>query len=630
MRYFTSYTTVMTTLLLAATTTLAAAPSVDQALKLKPVQDDIEYAIPSDAEAKKCTIKAEKIDGQTGWVIRDETGQILRRFVDSNADNVVDQWCYYQDGLEVYRDIDSNHNGKADQSRWINTAGTRWGFDKTEDGRIDSWKVISPEEVTSEVVAAMASRDTTRFTRLLLKKEELAQLGLGEQMAKDLGETIKTAGNDFKEATRTQKTVTGKTQWASFGAVRPGLVPKGTKGSTKDIIVYENVVAMVDTDGKHGEVLIGTLIRVGDAWRVVDAPKSIDPNRQEMVDTGKFFTPASYSRPDVAGHSPEGPGGETQKLLRELEALDKKNPGATYDAGRVKLLERLATTADGQDRGQWIRQLADMLAAAAQTGEHAKGVDDLKALYLKLAKDKTAGNLTGYVKFRYLQSDYNLSFQKPNPDFAKIQTAWVASLETYVKDFSNGSLTPEAMLQLGMAQEFAGQEKEAKEWYGRLAKKFPKSEMAPKAAGAKRRLDSVGKVLTLKGRNHITGKQFDLERYRGKVVLFHYWATWCEPCKSDMSQIKELLAKYGGKGFMPVGISVDSDAQELTKYLKGARLPKNWPHLFEPGGIDNSRLANELGILSLPTMILIDKKGRVANRNIHVTELDIEVRKLLR
>ena len=48
------------------------------------------------------------------------------------------------DGIEVYRDVDSNFNGKADEYRWLGTAGSRWGIDDNEDGRIDSWKTISP------------------------------------------------------------------------------------------------------------------------------------------------------------------------------------------------------------------------------------------------------------------------------------------------------------------------------------------------------------------------------------------------------------------------------------------------------------------------------------------------------
>src|SRR4051794_20687737 len=119
-----------------AGTASAAAPSVEQALSLAPVQKDVEYARPDKAEAAKCTIKSEKIDGKVGWVVRSSGGDILRRFVDTNADNTVDQWSYYAEGIEVYRDIDSDYNGKADQYRWMNTGGTRWGIDKDEDGKV--------------------------------------------------------------------------------------------------------------------------------------------------------------------------------------------------------------------------------------------------------------------------------------------------------------------------------------------------------------------------------------------------------------------------------------------------------------------------------------------------------------
>src|SRR4029077_15231331 len=102
-------------------------------------------------EASKATIKVETINGQTGWVVRDANGQVLRRFVDTNSDNVVDQWSYYAAGQEVYRDIDHNFNGKADQYRWLNTAGSRWGIDKDDDEKTDSWQQISPAKETTNV-----------------------------------------------------------------------------------------------------------------------------------------------------------------------------------------------------------------------------------------------------------------------------------------------------------------------------------------------------------------------------------------------------------------------------------------------------------------------------------------------
>jgi hypothetical protein len=160
---------------------LAQAPTAAQALRLSPVQKDVTYDVPTEQDAAKCTIKAEKVGGQTGWAVRDPNGQMLREFVDTNKDNVVDRWSYYKDGIEIYRDVDDNFNGKADNHRWLNTGGTRWGLDRNEDGRIDSWKMISPEEVSAELVMALRDRDDQRFSRLLLTDSELTSLGLGTE-----------------------------------------------------------------------------------------------------------------------------------------------------------------------------------------------------------------------------------------------------------------------------------------------------------------------------------------------------------------------------------------------------------------------------------------------------------------
>jgi thiol-disulfide isomerase/thioredoxin len=110
-------------------------------------------------------------------------------------------------------------------------------------------------------------------------------------------------------------------------------------------------------------------------------------------------------------------------------------------------------------------------------------------------------------------------------------------------------------------------------------------------------------------------------------VLIQYWATWCQPCKADMLQLKDLQAKYGKAGFSVVGVNLDTDKQDLATFLKENPLP--WAQIYEPGGLD-SRLANELGILTLPTMILVDKKGNVVNRNIHVTQIENDLKQQLK
>ena len=603
-------------------------PSVEQALKLTPIQKDVEYDRPSPDEAAKCTIKAEKLGNQTGWVVRDGSGTILREFVDSNGDNIVDRWSYYLDGVEVYRDIDSDFNGKADSYRWLNTAGIRWGIDKNEDGIIDYWKVISAEEVSSEIVAAIRAKDQKRFERLLLTPSELKTLGLSDEKAKSVSDKLAKAGTAFAELVKTQKTVTAKTNWVHFAATRPGVVPAGTAGSTSDLLVYENALAMIETEGKHTQVVVGTLIKVGDVWRVIDAPQVSGDGNTELASAGFFFV-SNTKRPDKIENVPGAPTDATQKAMADLEKYDVQigkstsaKERAELNDKRAELLEQIVEDAGEKDKASWVRQLADSISAAVQSGEYPTGIERMKKFQEKLAKTTDDQDLLSYLKFRTMTADYAQAVQAPGADFGKIQEGWLAGLEKFVADYPKGADAAEALLQLGVAQEFAGQEEKAKQWYNQIMANFPGTANAKRASGSITRLDSVGKGITLRGKT-VDGKSFDLSQLRGKTVLVQYWATWCEPAKADMAQLKELQAKYTKEGFVVVGVSLDTEAKTLTDFLGRNKLP--WPVLFETGGLD-SRYAYELGIHTLPTMILLDAKGNVLNRNVHISELDNDLR----
>src|SRR5690348_7046843 len=230
-----------------AGTAAAADPTVEQALKLVPIQKNVNYDQPHLNEIPKCTIKPEKGEKLSGWAVYGPAGEPLRRFLDTNGDGQIDLWCYYNDGLEVYRDIDSDYNLKADQYRWFNTAGTRWGIDAKEDRSIDQWKCISAEEASQEIVAAIAAGDAKRFSCLLLTDDELDALGVGSAKKKEISERLSAAPAAFAAFVKSQKAINADSDWSSFGSSKPGLVPSGTEGSTKDIVVYENVSAVVET-----------------------------------------------------------------------------------------------------------------------------------------------------------------------------------------------------------------------------------------------------------------------------------------------------------------------------------------------------------------------------------------------
>ena len=276
---------------ISATSVRAARPSAADALELKPIQKEVEYDTPDADQAAKCTIAVLNSGQLSGWEVRDPDGRILRRFLDTNRDNKVDQWCYFRNGIEVYRDIDSNFNRKADQYRWLGTAGTRWGIDTDEDGRIDHWKTISPEEVSAEIIAALRTRDSRRYRQLLPTDTELKSLGLSTAMADRLRDKVTAAASDFEKYARAQKVVTNDTQWVNFGGSRPGIVPAGTDGATKDLEVYENTAAIVERDGTPSQVLLGTLVRVEDACAPLICRKGCRKQRLVQCPTGSFFRP---------------------------------------------------------------------------------------------------------------------------------------------------------------------------------------------------------------------------------------------------------------------------------------------------------------------------------------------------
>ena len=607
--------------------TASAQPTVEYALGLSPFQKNVDFDKVTAEDARNCSIKMEKEGGVNAWVVRGPRGEVLRSFADTNGDRVVDRWSYYKDGSEVYRDIDSNHNAKADQARWLNAGGSRWGVDEDENGTLDAWKSISAEEATAELVEALRSRDPAVLARLLPTKADLEAAGFAEPRLSELAGRVAAAQKGFPAvAAAAQKQLGASVRWNNMLAPQPGVLPAGADGIAKDVVAYDNVVALVDAEGgKGGQVYVGSLVRVGDTWRPVDLPQ-VPGAQGEIGDTVGFFSPRIADR--GAG---EAGGQESEKLkpilakLRDIEgklsaSSAQNRPGLLGE--QANLLGQVVAAAEASEQPFWVKQLAETVAAGVQEGALPDGIERLERLATAVAADDS---LAAFVAFRLASARYAANMQQSGADVGKVQAAWLEELKQFVEKYPKAPDAAEAMLQMGIADEFSGEEKQALARYTAIVTDFPESPSAKKARGAARRLESVGKPLALSG-TAIDGKSVAIESLRGRPVLVHYWATWCEPCKVDIAQIRELYAKYGPKKFAVVGIALDSNKAELAKFLAAKPIP--WPQLHEAGGLDG-RLAEELGVLTLPTMILIDADGKVVDRNLVITDLEKKLDSLL-
>lgn len=598
-------------------------PQLIKALSYKPRQSDVTYEQVSRQQMADCSIEERTRPDGKGFWITGKGGQPLRWFADTNRDNKLDRWSYFHAGVEVYRESDTDANGTADEFRWLNTEGLRRGIDKNEDGKIDSWVRISAEESTSEVVAATAGRDVERFARLLISPEEIADLGLGQEKQDILKQRVADAKSQFAAWAAGQNVVTAKSRWTNFGADKPGIVPAGTDGSDKDVVVYENAVALLQNGDEARQLLVGTIIQVGDTWRLVDLPKAISEG--SVVSDGVFFS-ASFNpaATPTAADSNEGISQAMQRLITDLQEVDAQLASssgnqAMLQARRADVLEKLVSASSSEeDRVTWIRQFADTVSAAAQTGEYPDGVTRLQDFSRKLGSVDAKEEEVAYVVFRTLLADYNTEMQKPKAKYEELQKKYLENLEKFVRRYPDSSDAAEAMLTIGLSSEFAGESKVAQEWYAKASRGFSGTIAGRKASGALRRLSLEGKPFQLQGKR-LGGGAFDSSAYLGGPVIYHGWATWCEACKAEMKALKQLQGKYAKDKLRIVGLNFDTSENDGQEFLKENAYP--WIHLFDEGGLD-SPTAIDNGFLSLPVNVIVDGQGKVVATGVHWTELD--------
>lgn len=124
----------------------------------------------------------------------------------------------------------------------------------------------------------------------------------------------------------------------------------------------------------------------------------------------------------------------------------------------------------------------------------------------------------------------------------------------------------------------------------------------------------------------LSGHPLTLAANRGKVVILDFWATWCEPCKTEIPHFIDMQNRYAGQGLQVIGISMDDDEKPVREFQQQFKMN----YVVAMG---SARLAQSYGgILGLPITFVIDRQGRIYKRHIGQTEPSViegEVRKLL-
>lgn len=114
--------------------------------------------------------------------------------------------------------------------------------------------------------------------------------------------------------------------------------------------------------------------------------------------------------------------------------------------------------------------------------------------------------------------------------------------------------------------------------------------------------------------NGVSKQKVKLSSFRGKVLVLDFWASWCTPCKRSMPELSQIQDELGPRGLVILGINREPSSPQDAAAAWGRIDPS-----FD-GVIDERGFGDRIGLTTLPTSYLVDKKGVVRHLHLGYTE----------
>lgn len=103
-----------------------------------------------------------------------------------------------------------------------------------------------------------------------------------------------------------------------------------------------------------------------------------------------------------------------------------------------------------------------------------------------------------------------------------------------------------------------------------------------------------------------TGDTIQLSSLRGQPVIVNFWATWCPPCRAEMPEIEQVWQDYQGQNLMILGVNQGENAIAIERFKRSV-VNTTFPILLDP----TTEIANQYGVMALPTTFFIDTEGYI-------------------
>lgn len=115
----------------------------------------------------------------------------------------------------------------------------------------------------------------------------------------------------------------------------------------------------------------------------------------------------------------------------------------------------------------------------------------------------------------------------------------------------------------------------------------------------------------------LDGTLQSLKQYQGKIVVLHFWATWCPYCRGEIPKLVKIHREMADQGVAVLTISIDDDLNKLSDFVKRAKLP--YPVIVDR--TTRPLISERYAIPGIPVTFILARDGRIIARSVGASNI---------